>query len=417
MPLHIGIAGCGVAGLTAALLLARQGHRVTLHEQAPTLGPVGAGVLLQPSGQIILHKMNLLAATIAAAEPIDRLTAFTHRHKQLIDLPYSELPSTPNSDAPPPRAYGLLRSDLFSALHTAALAAGVAMRTGERITHYTRRPDGAYFLQIPENPPQSSRTHPPNSLATHGPYDFLLAADGSRSTLRQNSPLPSRVIPYPHGALWAMGQCTTVSRRLLQISHGTRHLCGLLPTGNHRASLFWGIRNDEMPALRQRGFSAWRDQVLTLSPHAAELFTDPAGITSFDSVQFVSYQRVHMKTPFDNTCLFVGDAAHAMSPHLGQGINLALIDGYTFAQSLATTPDFPTACQLYTQSRSAHLRAYQLITYLLSPFFQSPGKIKGWGRDIALPLMPKIPFLRRQMIQTMSGCRADLLGKNWQCES
>jgi 2-polyprenyl-6-methoxyphenol hydroxylase-like FAD-dependent oxidoreductase len=171
-----------------------------------------------------------------------------------------------------------------------------------------------------------------------------------------------------------------------------------------------------MPALKARGFDAWRTAVLALCPQAAEFFA-PGNINSFDAVQFVSYMRVRMPRPYDDACLFLGDAAHAMSPHLGQGINLALIDGYTFARALAATGTFPAACEQFRRQRAAHIRAYSLITYMLSPFFQSRGILKGWGRDLPLPLMPKIRPLRRRMIRTMTGCSAGLLGGTWVVDS
>ncbi|HEX4796651.1 MAG TPA: NAD(P)-binding protein [Humisphaera sp.] len=84
----IAIAGCGVAGLTAAMLLARQGHRVSLFEQCPEVGPAGAGVLLQPSGQLVLARLGLLDRVVARAQRIDHLHALTHRGNTLVDLPY-----------------------------------------------------------------------------------------------------------------------------------------------------------------------------------------------------------------------------------------------------------------------------------------------------------------------------------------
>ncbi len=398
MPLTIGIAGSGVAGLTAALMLARQGHRVTIHEQAENLGPVGAGVLLQPSGQAVLQAMNLLAPVVAQAERIERLVAFTHRGKTLIDLPYGELGTGAC-------AFGLQRGELFAALYQAAINAGVTIRTAERMTGYQRQGDGVYFAQS-LSPGESAKLR-------HGPYNFVLAADGARSSIRENSTINKHAVAYPHGALWAVAPCQKVAGYLLQLCRGTRELCGVLPTGRGRASLFWSVRNDAKDRLKQRGFAPWRDDVLALCPQSAEMFEGPQGIASFDAVQFVSYMRVRMDPPFDDACLFLGDAAHAMSPHLGQGINLALIDGYTFAQALAATGNFAAACQFHRRQRSAHIRAYSLITYLLSPFFQSRGIIKGWGRDLALPLMPKLPPLRRRMIRTMAGCSATLLGGTW----
>jgi 2-polyprenyl-6-methoxyphenol hydroxylase-like FAD-dependent oxidoreductase len=389
MPYTVGIAGCGVAGLAAAVLLAREGHRVTIHEQSPELGPVGAGVLLQPSGQEVLREMGLLEAVVADAERVERLTAFTHRGNTLVDLPYGEL-------AAGACAYGLQRGELFVVLYKAAIEAGAAVRTGQRIVRYGTAAGGVYFEDA--------------GGARHGAYDFVLAADGARSVLRENAPIASRVHAYPHGALWAVGPCGNVSGRLHQVCRGTRELCGVLPMGRGRASLFWSVRNDEKEALRKRGFAAWRGEVLSLCPQAGEIFDS---LNTFDAVQFVSYMHVRMPRPFDQNCLFLGDAAHAMSPHLGQGINLALIDAYVFAAALEACGGFGAACERFTRERAAHLRAYRIITYLLSPFFQSRGVIKGWGRDIALPLMPRIGPLRRQMIVTMAGCRRTLLGGLW----
>jgi len=244
----------------------------------------------------------------------------------------------------------------------------------------------------------------------HGPYNFVLAADGARSLLRRNTAIPSRVYAYPHGVLWTNGPCVSVHDHLLQMCRGTRQMCGILPTGRGQASLFWSSRNDEVDAIRARGFESWRQDVLALCPKGAEILTTVKG---FEEVQFVNYLHVHMPRPFDGDCLFLGDAAHAMSPHLGQGINLALIDGWAFANELEQTGHFGTACERFTTARKAHLRAYRIITYLLSPFFQSSGIIKGWGRDLVLPLLPRIPPIRRHMIETMAGCRRSLLGGRW----
>ena len=62
----VGIVGLGVAGATAGLMLARQGHRVRVFEQTAEPGAVGAGVLLQPSGQMVLERLGLMEQVAAA---------------------------------------------------------------------------------------------------------------------------------------------------------------------------------------------------------------------------------------------------------------------------------------------------------------------------------------------------------------
>lgn len=58
----IAIAGCGPAGLAAALLLHRDGHRVTLFERFDASRPVGSGLLIQPTGFAVLAQLGLADA-------------------------------------------------------------------------------------------------------------------------------------------------------------------------------------------------------------------------------------------------------------------------------------------------------------------------------------------------------------------
>lgn len=382
---RVAIAGCGVAGLTAAVQLARAGHAVTVFEQSPTVGPVGAGVLLQPSGQMVLEAMGLLEAAVARAEVVRRLLAVTHRGKVLIDLPYAELGAGV-------RAYGIHRGDLFTALHAGAVEAGAGVALNARVTAWAERGDA--IVPVAEG-------------RELGAFDLLIAADGARSALRQAAHVRKRVHAYPHGALWVVGQQPAVRGELWQVTQGTKVLCGLLPMGQGRCSLFWSVRADELEALRARGLAAWKAEVLRLCPNADALL---AGVASWDDVRFTTYCHVTMPRPWVGRCVFVGDAAHAMSPHLGQGINLALLDGYVLAEAIERAAGVQEAFAAYAAARRRHLAVYAAVTRMLSPFFQSQGFIKGWGRDVCLPLMPRVPWLRRQMLVTMAGMRAGWLG-------
>jgi 2-polyprenyl-6-methoxyphenol hydroxylase-like FAD-dependent oxidoreductase len=382
----VAIAGCGVAGLTAALLLARQDHAVTLFEQSAEVGPVGAGVLLQPSGQMVLREMGLLERVTARAERIDRLHALNHRGKTLIDLPYAGV-------APGLHAHGLARSDLFAVLHAEADAAGIRIVLNSRIVRFT---DHGRQVELFDD-----------QNVSRGLFDLLLAADGSRSQLRRASGLAVRLHEYPHGALWALGKCSAIKGKLHQVTHGTRLLCGLLPMGEGRCSLFWSVEKGQKEALFARSFDSWQKEVCATLPEARELV---AGLRSFDDARFVTYCHVQMRRWHTDRFLLLGDAAHSMSPHLGQGINLALLDGWTIAHAMAQEPTTAQAFELYCRLRRGHTNFYARITSLLSPFFQSGGVIKGWGRDMALPLLPRVPVFRYQMLLTMTGLKQSYFG-------
>jgi len=386
MPYSIAIAGCGVAGLTAAILLARQGHRVTLFEQSAHVGPLGAGILLQPSGQLVLQEMGLLERIAASAERIDRLHAITHRGHTLIDLPYSAV-------ALGMHAYGLHRGDLFMLLHAELVTAGVVLQLCSRIVRFAESASDVELFDAQD--------------ASRGRFDCLLAADGARSQLRHASALPASVFEYPHGVLWALGSCPAIAHKLYQVTRGTSLLCGLLPMGLNRCSFFWSLEKRHQDALFARDFSAWKNEVIAFIPESESIVSP---LRSFEDLRYTTYLHVRMPRWHTSRFLLLGDAAHAMSPHLGQGINLALLDGFTLAHAFATAGSIPDAFTLYSHLRRAHIRYYAAVTYFLSPFFQSRGVVKGWGRDFFLPLIPHLPLAGPQTLLTMTGLKRSYFG-------
>src|SRR5262249_3877995 len=156
--------------------------------------------------------------------------AVTHRGKLLINLNYGELFDGCS-------AYGIHRGDLFTTLHRAACNAGVQFVLKQRVTNYAPTTVGVKL----------------NIDGTSGDdehvFDFLIAADGASLLSRENSPMPKHVPEYPHGALWAVAPCHSIRGELWQITHHTKTLCGILPMGDNRSSLFWSLRKDEKEAL------------------------------------------------------------------------------------------------------------------------------------------------------------------------
>jgi 2-polyprenyl-6-methoxyphenol hydroxylase-like FAD-dependent oxidoreductase len=382
---RVGIVGFGVAGGTAAYLLARDGHHVTVLEQADRLGPVGAGVLLQPSGQAVLAKLGWLDRVLARSAPLEELYARHADGREMINNRY------PDYD-PAFRAYGVHRGVLFAAVHDAVRAEPVEVRLTCRVTGRSVGPDGVTLAD--------------SCGDRHGPFDFVLAADGSRSVLRAACRFPAHVTRYGHGTLWVNAPGTGVPGRLLQVVRGTRKLFGLLPLGDGLCSLYWGLPVREFPHLRARGLPALKREVLAFAPEAAEVLDF---VHDFDQLLFTTYQHVWMPRWFDRHTLFVGDAAHAMSPHLGQGINLALLGADRLAACLRTAPDPYSAFSAFRTARRAQVRYYGAVTYALSPFFQSDWPVLGWGRDVFLPLLPKVPWVKRQMLLTVSGLKGGFL--------
>ena len=383
---RIGIVGFGMAGGLSAYLLAKDGHEVTILDQTESLGAFGAGVLLQPSGQAVLKRLGWLDAVLARAAPLEELYARQVNGKTMINNRYGDY-------APGCRAYGIHRGVLFNLIHDAVRTQPIDIRLGCNVLGRTVDRRGVTLHDAKGR--------------DHGPYDFVISGDGSRSRLRRALGFPAYVTDYDHGTLWLIAPGTAMQGRLLQVVQGNRKLFGLLPLGDGLSTLYWGLPVRDYPALKARGIAALKDEILAFAPEAEETL---AFLHDFDQLLLTSYRHVYMPRWFDRHTLFMGDAAHAMSPHLGQGINLAMMDAITFADCLRSASNPYVAFHAFRQARWRHVRYYSIITYLLSPFFQSDWSFLAWGRDIALPILPKIPLIYGQMLLTVTGLKDGFLG-------
>lgn len=400
--LDIGIVGCGTAGPAAALFLLRAGHRVTVYERVAQPGPVGAGIVLQPSGMAVLAGLGLLDEVLAAGAVLDELLCETPQQRAVVHLRYADL-------APDLYGLGLHRGVLFRTLFSALLREpGAKLRLGVEIVACERRGRRrSLHLRASDG-------------SFHGPHDLLIVADGARSQVRSapDDGPPKRVSKYPFGALWfvARDEERRFTRRLHQVVESTRRMLGLLPTGlgpgastdpdtnkgTPLVSLFYSVRCDEVPDLRRAGLDAWKAEALRLSPAAAPLLPQ---IRSIDDLLLSEYYDVVMERWHGRDVVYLGDAGHAMSPQLGQGCNLALCDAAQLAACLAdeSHPDLAEALEAYSRARREHLGYYQLATRWLTPLFQSDHTWLGLPRDLLMGLTCRLPWFRTQMLAGMAG--------------
>lgn len=398
-PLDVGVIGCGTAGSAAALFLARAGHRVTVYERVPTPGPVGAGITIQPTGLHVLARLGLYDHVVGRGARIDRLLCETPKKKPLVDLSYETI----EKDL---FGVGLHRGVLFEALYGAVKKEkNVTLRCGMEIIDLERDGRWSWFLD--------------GAKKRHGRHELVVVADGARSQLRDDTSTSKRVERYPWGALWFVAKDPNPSdapkaKVLHQIVDGNQRFLGMLPTGRppvseesilapseRLLSLFWSIRGDRVDEWRKRGLAKWKEEVLELSEDAASILDQ---IVDQKQVLFAAYHDVVMHRWTTRNVVYLGDAAHATSPQLGQGCNLALWDAMVLADALnAEERDLARGLDAYTRERRDHLAFYQVATRWLTPFFQGDEAWLGQLRDFGMPLMAKLPLFRRIMTLSMLG--------------
>jgi 2-polyprenyl-6-methoxyphenol hydroxylase-like FAD-dependent oxidoreductase len=392
--LDVGIVGAGFAGAAAALFLAERGHRVTLYEEAQKPRPVGAGILMQPLGLSVLSDLGLLPAALERGSRVDSLVCKTSAGRAVLDLSYRDLFADWHG-------LGMHRGALFELLHAQLSLRGVTLVTGASI--------------------QASRLsrHGIRALCADGreagEHQLLVVADGARSALRRALP-DARVTPYPWGALWFVGTDSAgiFDGCLSQVADGTRTLLGFLPCGlgprrpgeAPLVSLFWSVPVGD---LERRDFelARWKERVLRLEPRAHGLL---AQIEDAEQLLPASYFDVVLPRFHAERLVFIGDAAHATSPQLGQGTNLALEDARVLAACVSGTRDLRAGLARFSAARMGHVRYYQRASWALTPFFQSEATSLSWLRDLFLGPICSFPPTRRVMLTTLAGVQRNLLG-------
>ncbi len=392
-PQRIAIVGAGTAGLASAIFLARQGLSVTVFDRVADLQPVGAGILLQPSGMAVLHDLGLLEECTSLGAPISRLfgtSACDGGERVILDTRYADW--QPNSFG-----LGIHRGVLMTALLNAARAASVEIQTGLSVASFTQMKNGVTL----------------DGFA--GEFDALILADGTRSTLRAQMRVKQEAKSYPWGALWAILPMLddSDSTDLRQWYRGCHQMFGLMPTGVTYAapeqkvsSLFWSLPVADYTIWLDQGLDVWKARVSDLAGDAAQPYL--AQIASPDQLTLASYSDVKMQQWHDGRVIAIGDCAHAMSPQLGQGANMALVDAAVLAK-MWRSDDVAATFSDYAAARRDHLRFYRQASRTLTPLFQSHNHYMAWMRDIALYVTRHTRIGKAQAVTTLVGARTGWL--------
>ncbi len=384
--LRIAVVGYGSGGQAAALALARDGHSVDIFERVPAPGPVGAGFLLQPTGLQALWRLGLLEQACALGAPVTRLYGETPQGRAVMDMRYAALD---------PRLCGLgmQRGALFSILHAAIGAeSGIHLHADCAVTE----------LDCDRGRLRDAQGR------WHGPFDVLVVADGSASSLRGAVSGMRIDRPYPWGALWCLVPEAgwPWGDALHQRYRRSRQMVGLLPVGRmpddpvRRLSFFWSLQVQDFEAWRAAGREAWLEALGALWPQARELLGE-----NFDAGVLVraAYRDAIPRRWWRGCAVLLGDAAHAMSPQLGQGVNMALVDALALAKSLREAKACEAAFEDYAHARREHLAVYHRYSRWLTPMFQSNHDAIAALRDLAFHPAGRLPLARGHMLRVLAG--------------
>lgn len=409
--LNIAIIGAGTAGLAAASLLAAQGHHIHLYEKVSELEPVGAGLLLQPAGLAVFEHLGVLEHALTLGTMVSGLEGQLSGGDLLINSHYKQAD---------PRFYGLgiHRATLCHVLESKAreYTNHIEWHMQHEIAELEQREDGVSLIGTTQG---LSFTH-------H--CDLVLIANGARSQLRPQSWVKLNK-PYPWGAKWIIvPECEVLNPQILhQFYHRSNIMMGVMPTGavpnqpeQRLSSIFWSLPSNQLESFLQtpKQQQQWLHDVSKHWPKVAEWLEHLIPHADHQQAWLsANYRDVVLSKLGEGRIGLMGDAAHAMSPQLGQGANMALLDAWAISQAVLQISQNNQAFnhealwQHYHELRLSSVRFYQFFSRLLTPFYQSNHTWTGPLRDLSFRAMYQLPFFRKEMAITISGLKTGAFGQ------
>ncbi|PXY36959.1 2-polyprenyl-6-methoxyphenol hydroxylase [Prauserella flavalba] len=330
--MRVAIVGGGIGGLAAANALVRRDIDVTVYEQAPALGEVGAGVLITPNSVRQLARMGL-------GDAVEELGGRIGDGSRYCRPDGTKVGAIRTADSEGAHGvYGMHRADLLGALAD-SLPAGV-VRTGHRCAGF-------------DQDEKSARLRFDNGATAEA--DVVVAADGIHSVLQRYVVEPASPVYSGHVAYRGLiaseavpGWPTDVhlvwmGRQQHFMVYPVRggsllNYVGFLPSGN-AAEETWSGKGD--PDALRTAFAGWDPLIENLLAKVETTYW------------WGLFDREPLPTWTAGRLTLLGDAAHPMLPHLGQGANQSIEDGVALAVLLAgsTREDAPRALRSYEEFR------------------------------------------------------------------
>jgi 2-polyprenyl-6-methoxyphenol hydroxylase-like FAD-dependent oxidoreductase len=363
------IAGAGIGGLTAAIALTRAGIGVRVLERAAAIHPAGAGLALQPNAMAVLATLGLDDAVAAAGAALSRAVLLDPAGRPLgPETRFERILESPTA-----RVIALHRARLHDVLLKAA-GSGV-VRTGVRVTGYEQAP-GRVSVAIDDG----------SRLET----ELLVGADGLHSAVRaqmcgHDAPRYAGYTSWrgitPAGSVAAPDRVTETWGR------GERF--GVVDIGF--GEIYWfavadapqgGTDGDVRAELRAR-FGGWH------APVPAVLEATPADrILRTDIFDREPITRWH-----DGRVVLLGDAAHPMTPNLGQGAAQAIEDAGALAASLQTAASIEEGLHAYETARVRRTRTFVLASRRFGKVAQWRQPLAVFARDLMMRLTPEFALV------------------------
>jgi salicylate hydroxylase len=354
--LRIAIVGGGIGGLTAALALRARGTDASAFEQAEVVREIGAGVSIHPNAARLLKRIGLDDQLRKIGSPINGITL---RSSQGDAITTPAGPATPAFSRESGQGYNVHRADFLNLLF-AALPNGT-VKLGHRCVQLKEDGDGV----------QLSFANGASAEA-----DIVIGADGIRSVVQREIGLESR--PSTEGIMAYRGLIP--AERLAWASDLKDPALWL---GSGRSFLLYPVASGRLINMvafvptdteSEESWSAPGDLKALAAEYAGWDKPVQDTINSLDETfRWGIYDRAPLSHWSTGRITLMGDAAHPMVPHVGQGAGQSIEDAITLAVLLegCSAVDVPGRLKLYEALRLARTSRVQALARAAGKLYRS----------------------------------------------
>ena len=363
------IIGCGIAGPVLAVSLQRAGITPVIYEGRPEPGDeAGAFMNLAPNGSAVLDTLGIREEVLGGGFPTTSIVFHNHRGKVL-----GENPETTTL---------IKRGLLTRGLREAALRRGITIEFGKRLEDVEISPERDVLARFEDG--SESRG------------DFLVGCDGIHSRTRRailpDAPAPAYTGVIDSGA-FTRGAAVPPADGVMRMTFGLRGFFGyqVAPSGE----IYW-FENVAQPTEPDRRELAaipdheWRRRLLELHRGDHAPIAEIIGSTEGAIGRWPIYDLPSLPTWHKGPVCLIGDAAHATSPHVGQGASLAMEDAIVLAKCLRDIPSAEAAFAAYERLRKERVEPVVKAARRTGNQKAPANAVTRGLRDLALPLFLKM---------------------------
>ena len=356
------VVGGGIGGLSAAIGLRQAGLEVDLVEKNPAWDVYGVGIIQPGNALRALHELGLAGEAVAQGHPImGDVTWLADGETKLAENEWPGLIASPPTLPP---GNGITRPRLHRIFQQHTLDSGADVRTG---VTFTAIEHGDEAVSVTFSDGQARE------------YDLVVGADGLYSQVRETvfgaDPAPS----YTGQVCWRYNLPRIDGLDKIWIYIGASGTAGFVPLA---PDLMYMLTIEKPPEgaplrLERAGMAAlYRER---LAGFGGIVSAQRELIVDDDAVVYRPVENVLVSPPWHRgRVVLIGDAAHATSPHCGQGAAQAIEDALVLREELGVDQPLEQALEAFTRRRFERCKV----------IVEGSEAIGRWEQDHSLPLDP-----------------------------